>query len=286
VKRRLLAVVLSAALSCTVAQAQNAPGPTVFDTTSYGLDGPATQGGLLIGKAKPNSHVRVNGQHVPVASNGTFLIGFARDYDKTWVEVSVQSSDRSNTETRSFSVFPRAYDIQRINGLPDESVNPPPEDLKKIQFEQRLIREARAQRRDATDFDAGFIWPVEGTITGVYGSQRILNGQPRAPHLGVDIAAGRGTTIRAASDGIVSLAHENLFFNGNTVIIDHGLGLNTVYIHLDKIAVRQGQRVAKGQTIGTVGVTGRATGANLHWGANLGDLGIDPQLLVGPMMQR
>lgn len=127
---------------------------------------------------------------------------------------------------------------------------------------------------------------MEGPISGVFGSQRIFNGQPRAPHSGVDIAAGRGSTVVAASRGIVTLAEKNLFFNGNVVIIDHGLSLSTVYVHLDEITVRKGQRVNIGEPIGKVGATGRVTGPHLHWGANVAGQAIDPQLLVGPMVQR
>jgi murein DD-endopeptidase MepM/ murein hydrolase activator NlpD len=253
---------------------------------SFSLSGRAAQGGLLVGKTKPHSQVMVDGTALRVAANGAFLIAFPYNHDKTFVEVVVRSPDHSSTEARSFPVLPRVFDVQRIDGLPERTVEPLPEDLKKIQEEQRLIREARSPRRDAADFESGFIWPAEGVITGVYGSQRILNGQPRAPHLGVDIAAGRGTPIRAAAAGMVALAHKDLFLNGNVVILDHGLGLTSVYIHLDEIKVKKGQRVGQGELIGTMGRTGRATGVNLHWGVNLGDMGLDPQLLVGPMVQR
>jgi len=282
-KRLLLAVLLCLALP---ASAQDIREVTEYGGFSFSLTGKATQGGLLIGKAKPNSRVRANGVELQVASNGAFLIGFGRDYDRTFVEVVVIAPDESMTETRSIPVLPRVYDEQSITGVAQKYVEPPPEDLKRIAEERRAISEARALAADASDFEVGFMWPVEGPISGVFGSRRIFNGQPRAPHNGVDIAAGRGSIVVAASRGVVTLAQKDLFFNGNVVIIDHGLSLSTVYVHLDEITVRQGQRANIGDPIGKVGATGRVTGPHLHWGANVAGQAIDPQLLVGPMVQR
>ena len=282
-KRILLAALLCLALP---ALAQDIREVNDYGGFSFSLTGKATQGGLLIGKTKPNSRVRANGVDLQVASNGAFLIGFGRDYDSSFVEVVVTAPDQSATETRSIPVLPRVFDVQRIDGVAQKYVEPPPEDLKRIAEERRVIAEARTRAADASDFEAGFVWPVEGPISGVFGSQRIFNGQPRAPHNGVDIAAGRGSTVVAASRGIVTLAEKNLFFNGNVVIVDHGLSLSTVYVHLDEITVRQGQRVNIGEPIGKVGATGRVTGPHLHWGANVAGQAIDPQLLVGPMVQR
>lgn len=282
-KRILLAALLCLALP---ALAQDIREVNEYGGLSFSLTGKATQGGLLIGKTKPNSRVRANGVDLQLAANGAFLIGFGRDYDSSVVEVVVTAPDQSATETRSIPVLPRAYDVQSITGVAQKYVEPPPEDLKRIAEERRVIAEARARAADASDFEAGFIWPVEGPISGVFGSQRIFNGQPRAPHNGVDIAAGRGSTVVAASPGVVTLAEKNLFFNGNVVIVDHGLSLSTVYVHLDEITVRKGQRVNIGEPIGKVGATGRVTGPHLHWGANVAGQAIDPQLLVGPMVQR
>lgn len=282
-RRLLLAALLCLAIP---AAAQNIPEVNEYGGLSFSLTGKATQGGLLIGKTNPNSRVRANGVDVQVASNGAFLLGFGRDYGSTFVEIAVTSPDQSATETRSIPVLPRVFDIQSITGVAQKYVEPPPEDLKRIAEERRVIAEARVRAADASDFEAGFIWPVEGPISGVFGSQRIFNGQPRAPHNGVDIAAGRGSTVVAASRGIVTLAEKNLFFNGNVVIVDHGLSLSTVYVHLDEITVRKGQRVNIGDPIGKVGATGRVTGPHLHWGANVAGQAIDPQLLVGPMAQR
>jgi murein DD-endopeptidase MepM/ murein hydrolase activator NlpD len=283
VKRLLLAVLLCLA---TPVVAQGIREAKEYGGRSFTLSGKATQGGLLIGKAQPNSLVRADGVDLQVASNGAFLIGFGRDYDRAFVEVVVTPPDQSGAETRRIPVLPRSYDIQSITGVAPKYVEPPPEDLKRIAEERRVIAAARTRAADASDFEAGFVWPVVGPISGVFGSQRIFNGQPRAPHNGVDIAAGRGSTVVAASRGVVTLAEKDLFFNGNVVIIDHGLTLSTVYVHLDEITVRQGQRVDIGEPIGKVGATGRVTGPHLHWGANVAGQAIDPQLLVGPMVQR
>ena len=282
-KRLLLAALLCLALP---AAAQDIREANDYGGLSFSLSGKATQGGLLIGKTKPNSRVRANGVDLQLAANGAFLIGFGRDDDRTVVEVVVTAPDQSSTETRRIAVLPRVFDVQSITGVAQKYVEPPPEDLKRIAEERRVIAEARVRAADASDFEAGFIWPVEGPISGVFGSQRIFNGQPRAPHNGVDIAAGRGSTVVAASRGIVTLAEKNLFFNGNVVIVDHGLSFSTVYVHLDEITVRKGQRVDIGEPIGKVGATGRVTGPHLHWGANVAGQAIDPQLLVGPMVQR
>lgn len=247
----------------------------------YTLSGELTQGGLLIGRTAPNSSVTLDGKPVLVSPDGGFVIGFGRDHGlRAQLEVAV---NRGAREKRDLLVMPRLYDIQSITGVAEKYVEPSPEDMKRIKEEQQAIRQARELRSLVSDFAGGFIWPVTGPISGVYGSQRVFNGQPRAPHLGVDIAAARGTPVVAAADGTVALAGPDLFFNGNAMILDHGLGLTTVYAHLDQFAVKQGERVKQGQVIGKVGATGRVTGPHLHWGANWAGVGVDPQLMVGPM---
>lgn len=247
----------------------------------YSLSGVATQGGLLIGRAEPRSEVTLDGQPVLVSPSGDFVIGFGRDHGLfAQLEVAINRGPR---ERRTLIVLPRIFAIQRIEGVAEKYVEPSPEDMKRIEEERRLIRQARDLRTLVSDFAGGFIWPAIGPISGVYGSQRVFNGQPRAPHLGVDIAAARGTPVMAAADGTVALAGPDLFFNGNAMILDHGLGLTTVYAHLDGFTVNQGERVKQGQTIGRIGASGRVTGPHLHWGANWAGVGVDPQLLVGPM---
>jgi murein DD-endopeptidase MepM/ murein hydrolase activator NlpD len=245
------------------------------------LKGHLTQGGLVTGKAPPGSRVTFEGREVRLTKDGVFLIGFGREAAPE-ARLEVQLPD-GRVERRVLKVTARKYDIQRIDGLPDRQVSPPPEDLVRIREDQVLVAAVRA--RDTTEpyFLSGFIWPVIGPISGVYGSQRILNGNPRQPHYGVDVAAPEGTPIVAAAPGIVSLAHPDMFFTGKTVAIDHGHGLTSVYSHLATITVADGEQVAQGQTIGTLGGTGRVTAPHLDWRINLFDIRLDPALLVPPM---
>jgi murein DD-endopeptidase MepM/ murein hydrolase activator NlpD len=186
-------------------------------------------------------------------------------------------------ETRALAVKQRQYRIQRIEGLPPDKVAPKKEDLDRIAADATLLRAARGRFTLSSDFLGGFVWPARGRISGVYGSQRILNGEPRNPHLGVDVAAPTGTPVIAAADGVVSLVHQDMFFTGKTVLIDHGLGVGTTYIHMSRIEVTDGQRVKQGQRIGRIGQTGRSTGPHLHWGLTWKGERLDPALLVGPM---
>jgi murein DD-endopeptidase MepM/ murein hydrolase activator NlpD len=276
-----LALSLLCAVNPVSAAESDATNPFASAPLFYTLKGEATQGGLMVGKASPHSTVMLDGKPVLVAPDGSFVIGFSRDHRLT-AELEV-SLNRGPRERRTLVVMPRVFDIQSITGVAQKYVEPSPEDMKRIKEEQRLIREARARRTMVSDFAGGFAWPITGIITSVYGSQRVFNGQPRAPHLGVDIAAPRGTPIHAAADGVVALAGPDLFFNGSVMILDHGLGLTTVYAHMSEFLVKPGEHVKKGQVIGKVGATGRATGPHLHWGANWAGVGVDPSLLVGPM---
>lgn len=245
------------------------------------LDGKATQGGLLFGATEPSARVTLDGEPVTVAADGRFVIGFGRDA-KLDQRLVVRHPDGS-VEDRRLVLTARQYPVQRIDGLPSAMVTPPPEILKRIKDEQQLIDTARAKLALAPMFESGFIWPVHGTITGVYGSQRVLNGEPRAPHTGVDIAGTIGAPIVAPADGVVALAARDFYLTGGTLIIDHGLDLNSVFIHLSAIDVKVGQRVRQGERIGRMGQSGRATGPNLHWGINWRAARIDPELLVPPM---
>ncbi len=246
------------------------------------LDGNMTQGGLVIGKAEPGARVSIGGTAVRVSGDGAFLIGFGRDA-KPVVRLRVTHPDGTRTE-KALNVAPRKYQVQRIDGLPSRQVTPTkPEDLKRIRQDNARIAAVRKLDSGRSDFASGFQWPATGPISGVFGSQRILNGKPRNPHNGVDIAAPRGSTVTAAADGTVALVHPDMFFTGKTVMIDHGHGLSSVYVHMDEILVTQGQRVTKGTPIGIVGKTGRTTGPHLHWGVSLFGTHLDPALLVGPM---
>lgn len=256
-------------------------GATFFPGAAGALDlqGSFAQGGLVFGRAEPGATVTLDGKPVRVGKDGRFLIGFGRD-SKATAELIVATA--AGTELRALKIEKRRYDIQRIDGLPPRQVTPDPPTLKRIAAERERIAAARRRDTEAPLFDAGFEWPARGRISGVYGSQRILNGEGRSPHLGVDIAAPTGTDVVAMSDGVVALADDDLFFTGKTVILDHGHGLTSVYAHLSATAVKQGERVKKGQPIGRMGATGRVTGPHLHWGVHWRGVGLDPALLPLP----
>ncbi len=245
------------------------------------LRGAAVQGGVIIGQAPPGSTVTLDGETLRLSADGAFVFGFGRDHGESAV-LAARLPDGSRWR-RELEVAAREYDIQRIDGLPPSKVSPDAEALARIREEGRQTRAARARDDARTDFVAPFIWPARGPISGVYGSQRILNGEPRRPHFGVDVAAPTGTPVRAPAAGIVTLAHPDMYFSGGTLIIDHGHRLSSSFLHLSKIHVAVGERVAQGQLIAEIGATGRVTGPHLDWRMNWRDRRVDPQTLVGPM---
>jgi murein DD-endopeptidase MepM/ murein hydrolase activator NlpD len=255
-----------------------APVIAVADDVSF--SGRFVQGGLVTGHVPPGAKVNFDGRDLRVGDDGAFLIGFGRDTIAATLALTFADG---RGEMRTLAVAKREWQIQRVDGLPQQTVTPNEEELQRIRADAALAREARKIDSAAPRFRNGFVWPAIGPISGVYGSQRILNGQPRAPHYGVDIAVATGTPVMAAADGVVSLAHPDMFLTGKTLILDHGFGLSTVYYHMSAITVDAGQRVKQGQAIGRVGATGRATGPHLHWGMNLFDTRLDPALLVPPM---
>jgi murein DD-endopeptidase MepM/ murein hydrolase activator NlpD len=245
------------------------------------LEGAVEEGGLVRGKTEPGAHVTLDGRAIRVASDGSFIFGFGRDAP-SHATLDVAFADGSR-EHRDLAVEARQYDVQRINGLPEQQVTPDAQTLARIKREGAVIAKARAADTDLAFFEEPLRWPALGPISGVFGSQRILNGEPRAPHSGVDIAAPRGSPIVAAAGGTVTLAEHDLFYTGGTVIIDHGYGLATTYQHMDSVDVTVGQHVAAGDRIGTVGATGRVTGPHLHWSLNWYEVRLDPMLAAGPM---
>lgn len=245
------------------------------------LDGVFAQGGLAIGQTEPGAVIEFDGRKVRVSKDGVFVIGFHRD-DPAQMSLAVTYPD-GRTENRVLEIADREFDIQRIDGLDQKKVTPPEEVLKRIREEGALVRKARARNTPETWFAEGFIWPVTGPISGVYGSQRILNGQPRQPHYGIDIAVPAGTPVVAPASGIVSLVHPDMYFSGGTLLLDHGHGVQSGFLHMQSVSVKEGQFVEKGEPIGTVGATGRATGPHLDWRINWFNKRIDPGLLVPPM---
>lgn len=245
------------------------------------LEGHVTQGGLVIGHAAPGATVMLDGRPVRVEPDGLFVIGFHRDAAPT-AELLVTGPE-GGRERRTLAVVPRSYDIQRIDGLPPRMVTPPPEVLERIRRENAQIAALREVDRPEALFRSGFAWPATGRISGVYGSQRILNGEAKQPHYGVDIAAPVGTPVRAPADGVVVLAEKDLYYTGGTVILDHGHGLSSAFLHMSEVTAQVGDRLRQGDVLGKLGATGRVTGPHLDWRMNWFDARIDPQLLVPPM---
>lgn len=246
------------------------------------LKGNMIQGGLVQGQTMPGAWVEFEDQRVRVSDKGIFLIGFERDApERMSLVVTLSGGDR---QQRTLKIKKRQYQVERVDGLPPSKVKPAKKYLDRIRSEIALVKQARTIDDPRTDFLNGFVWPVKGRITGVYGSQRILNGEPRRPHYGVDIAARVGTAIRAPADGRVTLVHPDMYYSGGTMILDHGHGLSSSFLHLGKILVAEGQFVRQGEVIAEVGSTGRSTGSHLDWRINLFQRRLDPQLLVGSML--
>ena len=245
------------------------------------LEGEAVQGNIIFGQTEPGSEVRLDDESLLVAPDGAFVFGFGRDEVGT-VVLEVTTPD-AQTEVRELTIQPREYNIERVDGLPPATVTPPPEVLERIREDNRQVAAARARRDNRADWTGGFIWPAQGRLSGFYGSQRVLNGEPRRPHYGVDVAAPTGSPVVAPAAGIVTLAHPDLYYSGGTIIIDHGLGLSSTFLHLSEVDVSEGTAVAQGELIGKIGASGRATGPHLDWRMNWLDKRVNPQPLVGEM---
>lgn len=246
------------------------------------LDGDFVQGGLVQGWAPPGSIVTLDDRAVGLSADGRFLIGFGREAPPRAV-LRVHRPDGGGATERTLAVGQRDYRVQRIDGLPKSTVSPDPDELARMRAEIDELKRTRDRYSGRTDYAAGFAWPAIGPITGVYGSQRILNGEPRRPHFGVDVAAPEGTPVTAPADGVVTLRHDGMLLTGKTLTIDHGQGLTSVLIHMSEITAATGQRVKRGEMVGRIGATGRATGPHLHWGVYLLTTPLDPALLVPPM---
>ncbi len=245
------------------------------------LSGPLQQSQLIYGQTSPGAEVLFNGQRLRVTGDGVFIFGFTRDETPDHA-LEVREPGKP-AERIQLTVTPRTYDVQRIDGLPGKYVTPPADVVARIRRENAEIRDARMQNRDEALYLSGFEWPARGRISGIYGSQRILNGEPRRPHFGIDIAAPTGTPVVAPADGIVTLADTDHYYTGGTIILDHGHGLSSALLHMETVAVAVGDRLRKGDPMGTVGAGGRATGPHLDWRINWFDKRLDPAQFVGPM---
>jgi len=236
------------------------------------------QGGLVLGKIAKGQTVSYKGKLLKLTEQRQFLLGFGRT-SPSMVEITVHD-DKHDDKIILFEVAKRDYAIQKIEGVPQKTVTPAQADLNRIQKDALLVRKARSLISDENDFTAGFIQPATGPITGVYGSQRFYNGVPKNPHYGVDYAAPTGTPVIAPAAGIITLVHDDMFYSGGTLILDHGHGLSSTFLHLSELLVKQGQRVKPGQVIAKIGASGRATGSHLDWRMNWLDQRIDPQLVL------
>jgi murein DD-endopeptidase MepM/ murein hydrolase activator NlpD len=275
-------VKLATVLSLFVAAATYLPGYVLASCVE--IEGSLTQGGLIWGTVPPGSRVTLDGETLDVLQAGTTIAGFGRNAAAT-AELVVEGG--ADVCRQTLQITPRQYAVQRVQGVPQKTVTPPPEQLARIRREQALVNAAKAQRLLRPDLLqaalAGFQWPTVGPISGVYGSQRYYNGAAGNPHYGVDVAVPTGTVVLAPAAGVVTLAEPDLFYSGGTVILDHGFRFSSAFLHMSKVLVEVGEEVNSGDVIGEVGATGRATGPHLDWRMSWRNHRIDPQLLAPTM---
>ena len=265
--------------ACAIAQ-ESAPA-NAHDEVPLILEGNFAQGGIIRGHTDPGAEVRFGENQLLVSEDGTFVFGLGRNHAANDNVTIILPDGRS--EVRPFDVATREYVIQRVEGLPQEYVTPPEERLARIAAERATKWEARQPLSPRVGFAQDFIWPATGPISGTYGSQRFYNGEPRNPHMGIDVAAPTGTPVLAPADGVVTLADPDMYFEGGLIFIDHGHGMIDVFMHLSEVLVEVGQEVSQGDTIGLVGASGRATGPHLDWRMYVMGERVDPANLVGPM---
>ena len=251
-----------------------------FSSSVFAIDfeGKFRQGHFIIGKTEPKSKIWIDKKPVKVSVDGFFAFGIDRDRKYDIIITKVNGGKKEKIVKK---IKKREYKIQRIDGLPEKKVTPPKEFYDRIKRENKIISDARSIDSNLTFFKNKFIPPLDkAIITGVYGSQRILNGKPKWPHYGIDFAAKEGTKIKAMLDGTATLVETDLFYTGGTLIFDHGHGISTLYMHMKKIYVKKGQKVKQGEIIGTVGSTGRSTGAHLDVRLNWFGTRLDPMTVL------
>ena len=252
----------------------------IFFTTQVNaieFKGKFVQGHFILGKTEPEAKIKVNKKEVKVSKNGFFVFGIDRDRKFNLTFTKTLNGKKSIITKK---ILKRKYNIQRIDGLEESKVTPPESVYKRIKKENNAIGEARAINSNLLSFKEKFIMPVEGIISGVYGSQRILNGKPKWPHYGIDIAAKQGTMIKSSGNGVVTMAEDDLYYTGGTIIMDHGHGISTIYSHLENILVSVGDKINQGDVIGTVGSTGRSTGPHLDFRINWFQTRLDPMSVL------
>ena len=250
---------------------------TTTQLNAVEFKGKFIQGHYIVGVTDPSSKIIIDKKNVKVSEDGYFVFGIDRDRK---FDLTITKINNGKKEKIIKKVLKRKYNIQRIDGLEESKVTPPESVYKRIKKENNKIGEARAINSDLPFFKNQFIMPVEGIISGVYGSQRILNGKPRWPHYGIDIAAKKGTMIKSSGSGVVTMAEDDLYYTGGTIIMDHGHGISPIYSHLETVLVSVGDKINKGDLIGTVGSTGRSTGPHLDFRVNWFQTRLDPMSIL------
>ena len=253
-------------------------GANAQDSVRVAFPASVQQGALVIGRVPPGSQVRHGERDLRVSAYGTVVLGVGRD-QRDPLQLTVTRPDGSRVDAE-IAVDRRNWPLQHVNGVPPRTVNPPPELAARIAREQAAVTAARTRDDNRTDFATAFIWPVQGRISGRFGNARVYNGQPGSGHSGMDIAAPTGTPVKAPAGGVVTFADADLYLTGGTVVLDHGFGISSNFLHLSRIDIKVGDRVEQGQVIAAVGSTGRSTGPHLHWGMNWFDVRIDPLLVL------
>ena len=249
-----------------------------LNSSAFELQGEWIERGIIIGTAEPGSLLSFKGEPVMTSAEGLFVIGLHRDEDEP-VKLEV-TEPNGETERQVFEVIQREYNIQRVEGIAQNIMEPSAEDQDRIWTDYLMTTEARKVRSNLETFLSDFDWPVMGPISGVYGSQRVYNGVPGTPHYGIDVAVPTGTQIVAPAAGSIIMVHDNMFYSGGTIMLDHGHGVSSSFLHLSKTLVEVGDWVEQGDPIGEVGATGRVTGPHLDWRMNWGDSRVDPELLL------
>lgn len=249
-------------------------------TCGLDLPTPVTQGSLVIAHVAPECKAKFGEHELRVGPGGEIVFGLGRDASSPQHLTLTDAAGKSHDV--AFAVTKRRYDTERVDGVPPATVEPPPEIAARIAREQAAVAAARVRDDDRLDYLARFEWPVRGRISGHWGNQRILNGKPKDPHPGFDIAAPAGTPVKAPAPGIVIFAAPDLYLTGGTLVVDHGHGVSSTFIHLSRLDAKVGDRVEQGQAIAAVGATGRATGPHLHWGMNWFETRVDPEKMLQP----
>ena len=274
-RQPIRALLFAGLLVAACASAQDAP--TAVRATR--LPDSVQQGAMVLGTTAPGAMVEYAGRSLKVTPYGSFVLGIARDASGEAV-VRIKQPGTSDWAEVHVRITPRNWPVEVVNGVPPSTVNPPKAIAERIEREQAQVAEARRRDGDETGFAQVFIRPVDGRISGRFGRARSYNGQPGAPHSGMDIAAATGTPVKAPASGTVIFANPDLYLTGGTLVIDHGHGISSTFLHLSRIDVKVGDTVRQGDVVAAVGASGRATGPHLHWGMNWFDVRIDPQLVL------